>query len=63
MANDREQQPVGRENPSLGAESSRAERRRRKPWTAPRLKTITADDVGTSNMKSVQDGTGCYIPA
>ena len=60
MANDRERQPVGRENPSL---EGLVERGRRKPWTSPRLKTITANDVGTANMVSVQDGTGCYIPA
>ena len=81
MANDRKQQPVGREIPFSvipggggggggrggggggGGESSRAERGRRRPWTAPRLKTIRVD-VGSApiNPNSVGDGITCYAP-
>ena len=58
MANDREAAPVGGENSSKGSEG-----RPRKPWTAPRLETIAADDIRTSGNLSIQDGTGCYMPA
>ena len=63
MANDREQQPVGREIPSFRG-IVRAERGGRKPWTVPRLKTIRAD-VGAAplNPNSNRDGVTCYSPA
>ena len=40
------------------------ERQGRKPWTAPRLETITRDAIGAApNMNpSVHDGSSPYIP-
>ena len=62
MANNRERQPVEREipPPASGAGSPGAERQRRQPWTAPRLKTLDARAAPPG--PSITDGVNWYIP-
>ena len=51
-----------REDGSDGA-ASRHEHGRRKPWTAPHLKTVGVTDFGAAATgKSIQDGTTMYQP-
>ena len=60
MANEQEKQQL-RDKGSLGVEGTKLSAGRRKPWTAPKLTTVT-DIGGAGSGPSTTDGTAWYQP-